>query len=304
MKQEFQVGYAQVNINPMMGIGMEGYYIPRYAKGFLDDLEASALALSLGEETVLLVSVDTCLIETYLCDRYRERIQEATGISKDKVFLSATHTHTGPFLAHTDRFEVDDNLIGSYADFLEDRLADLAKLALAGTVLQVYDKVEYVPVDKLRVLHKVVDLPANVPNPEDMPRARLYKRLHEEGRDGEIPYTAMELTTVVAEAFRMCELEHGPDSFPLDLTGVQIGPVALIGIPGEPFTEIGVGIKDTAGWSAILPCCLTNGSEGYFPLRSAFDEGGYEARKSKYKGGVAEAIINGSKALLDQLRTE
>ena len=55
----FQVGYANVNINPPLGIGMAGYYIPRYAKGFLDDLEASALALSLEGKTVLLISVDT-----------------------------------------------------------------------------------------------------------------------------------------------------------------------------------------------------------------------------------------------------
>ena len=44
----FQVGYAQVNINPPLGIGIEGYFIPRFAKGFLDDLQASALALSCG----------------------------------------------------------------------------------------------------------------------------------------------------------------------------------------------------------------------------------------------------------------
>ena len=66
----FQAGYASVNINPPLGIGMMGYYIPRYAKGFLDDLEASALALTLGAQTVLLISVDTCLIFTEDCKVY------------------------------------------------------------------------------------------------------------------------------------------------------------------------------------------------------------------------------------------
>ena len=103
----FQVGYASVNINPPLGIGMMGYYIPRYAKGFLDDLEASALALSLGEETVLLVSVDTCLIFTEDCKAYLEQIAAATGIAYSNIFLSATHTHTGPLLAPTDMFEAD-----------------------------------------------------------------------------------------------------------------------------------------------------------------------------------------------------
>ena len=38
--------YAKVNINPMLGIGVAGYFVPRYASTILDDLEASALALS------------------------------------------------------------------------------------------------------------------------------------------------------------------------------------------------------------------------------------------------------------------
>ena len=54
----FSVGYAQVNINPKLGIGISGYYISRLAKGFLDDLQASCLALSLGDTKVLLMNVD------------------------------------------------------------------------------------------------------------------------------------------------------------------------------------------------------------------------------------------------------
>ena len=80
--------------------------------------------------------------------------------------------------------------------------------ALAGTILQVYDKVEYNPVEKLAVLHKNVRVPANTPTPEQLPLAHKYKELHDAGRDDLIPYTAMELTTVVAEAERMCRLEH------------------------------------------------------------------------------------------------
>ena len=61
-------------------------------------------------------------------------------------------------------------------------------------------------------------------------------------------------------------------------------------------------IKDTPGWRAILPCCLTNGAQGYFPMRSAFDEGGYEARSSSFKAGVAERIIVEGKEILASLR--
>ena len=173
---------------------------------------------------------------------------------------------------------------------------------MAGAVLQVYDKVNYRDVDTIRFAYKVSELPSNMPKPEDMPLARKYHELHLAGKDCEIPFKGMELTTVVAEAGRMVRLEHGPETFPLGLSAVTIGPVALLGIPGEPFNGIGRGIKEAAGWEVIMPCCLTNGSEGYFPMQDSYDEGGYEARSSRYKAGTAELIIEEGKALLDTLR--
>jgi len=449
---KFQVGYAKVNINPPLGIGIDGYYIPRFAKGFLDDLEASALALSCEAQKIVMISVDCCLIENELVKKYSESIEEATGLSKESIFMSASHTHTGGLLAPTEAFEADEEMINRYAGFVGERLIDAVKQALedlkpakmghivgwapervayirrykmkdgstwtcppindpnidypigeldqrvnvlrfdregghsvvlvnyglhadtvngdllsadwpgwmrktvekaldgtkcmffagaqgdvgstnvhptagdmndteisfdnemkspgmarfvgralAGTVLQVYDKVAYVDVDKINILHHIVSVPSNVPEPEQLPLAHKYKELHEAGRDEDIPFTAMELTTVVAEAVRMCRLEHGPKTFELDITGVQIGPVAFVGIPGEPFTDIGVNIKDTEGWNMILPCALTNGYLGYFPMMSAFDEGGYEARSSSFKSGVGEAIIAGGKEVLKKI---
>ena len=96
----------------------------------------------------------------------------------------------------------------------------------------------------------------------------------------------------------MCRLEHGPDEFLLEMTGLRLGDVAFVGIPGEPFTEIGVRIKDTDGWKMILPCCLVNGSQGYFPSREAFSEGGYEARSSNFRPDVADLIVEGGKLTL------
>ena len=76
----------------------------------------------------------------------------------------------------------------------------------------------------------------------------------------------------------------------------------MLGIPGEPFTGIGRGLKAAQGYEMILPCCLTNGSEGYFPMQDSYDEGGYEARSSRFKAGVAEFIIKEGRELLEELR--
>lgn len=140
-----------------------------------------------------------------------------------------------------------------------------------------------------------------MPKREDMAEAYRINELHEAGKDDEIPYAGMMLTTVVAEAARMLRLEHGPESFEMQLSGIAIGDVVLLGIPGEPFTGIGRALKDTEGWELVLPTCLTNGSEGYFPMKEAYDEGGYEARSSSFQAGVAELIIEEGKKLMSDL---
>ena len=172
---------------------------------------------------------------------------------------------------------------------------------VAGAVLQVYDKVNYTDVDSLRFLSKTARLPSNMPTAEELPLARKYNELHLAGRDADIPFEGMELTTVVAEAARMLHLEHGPEYFDTEFSALAIGNIALFAIPGEPFTGIGRGLKEAEGWTLVLPMCLTNGDVGYFPMKDAYDEGGYEARSSEYRAGTAEQIIEEGRILLNEL---
>ena len=72
----FKVGYSSININPDLGIAINGYYIPRFAKGFLDDLTASALALSLGETKSLLISIDNLGLDKEQCQEISVRHKE------------------------------------------------------------------------------------------------------------------------------------------------------------------------------------------------------------------------------------
>ena len=455
--KNFKTGFAEVNINPPLGAGVCGYYVPRYGKGFLDDLTTQVMVLSLGEKKIALISVDVCGFDKGVLKEVKRGIKEKAGIPEENVFLSATHTHTSTFLIYNSplAFDIDKDTTEKYAEHVVSKIVDAAAMAaadlkdtkmgfivghapervayirrykmkdgttctcppindpnidhpignldqrvnvlrfdrdgadsvvivnygvhadtiggelfssdwpgwmkktidkaldgtkcmffagaqgdvgstnvnpkggdlndteisfdnemkspgmarfvgraLAGTVLQVYDKAEYIDVNDLAVMEKIVPIPANVPTKEELPLAHKYKELHDAGKDDEIPYTAMELTTVVAEALRMCRLENGPENFMLNLTALKIGSVVMLGIPGEPFTEIGVKIKETEGFDMIMPCALTNGDEGYFPMQSAFDEGGYEARTSPFKAGVAEKIVEGAKELLAEINAK
>ena len=198
--------------------------------------------------------------------------------------------------------DMNDTEISFDNEMKSPGMARFVGRALAGSVLQIYDKVKYIDVEEIVSTRKILNIPTNRANEEELVTARKYKELYESGREDLIPFKAMELTTVVAEALRMCRFENGPDYIPCELTGLKLGEVALVGIPGEPFTEIGVKIKETEGYGLVMPCALTNGYNGYFPTKSAYAEGGYEARTSEYKVGVDDCIIACAKEILNELK--
>ena len=127
-------GYQKLTINPPLGIGIDGYFVPRFAKGFLDDITLSAFVLQCGGQTVAIISIDACLMSTAQVARYCEAIEKETGIPKDHVFLTNTHTHTGPLFGPTDAFEAPVEPIREYADFVQTRLTEAVKAALADMV--------------------------------------------------------------------------------------------------------------------------------------------------------------------------
>lgn len=86
----------------------------------------------------------------------------------------------------------------------------------------------------------------------------------------------------------MVKLENAPDEFEMIMTGVKLGSVGFITIPGEGFNYIGRELKKADGYDMVVPCGISNGYEKYFPTKEAYDEGGYEARSSPFKSGVAE----------------
>ena len=196
-------------------------------------------------------------------------------------------------------------LNGTFMDFDDvSRGYDHARYmgrVITGGVLQAFDKVEYIDVDSISAVNRVINVPSNKPTAEELPEAHRINDLHLAGRDSEIPYSGMMLTTVVAEAARMVRLENAPDAFDMTLSGIKIGDVAIVGIPGEPFLGIGKGIKEADGYGMIIPVACANGYEGYFPMKDSYDEGGYEARSSNFRAGVAEFIISESKHLLKEM---
>ena len=93
-----KVGFSSVNITPMNGISITGYYEKRYAEKVLDELEIEALALNVDKTTVIMLAVDNLLLHAHTTNAFKESIMEETGIPKEAIYIHATHTHTGPQL--------------------------------------------------------------------------------------------------------------------------------------------------------------------------------------------------------------
>lgn len=173
---------------------------------------------------------------------------------------------------------------------------------VAGAALQVWTKVHYVDVDSIKYKYQEIEVPSNIPDPSEIPLAQKYSELHKAGRDDEIPYKGMMLTTEVARANRIMRLKDGPASFTIPLSALIIGNVAFLGIAGEPFSGIGISIKEqNPDFDMVMVNCLVNGSKGYFPMMNSYIEGGYESASSSFKAGVAEVIIEKSNELLTTL---
>lgn len=178
--------------------------------------------------------------------------------------------------------------------------------AIAGALFQVYGDVQWVDVDTITYGNMECVTPTNIPDPAKLPRAREIVALDKAGKADQIIPGLKEidqnmLTTVRAEAYRMLELENGPATLSLPVSAIRIGPAVFVGIPGEPFNNIGVGLKKHSPFEITLPCCLTNGGEGYYPMYDSYEQGGYEARSSRFKAGVAERLIETGAELMRQL---
>ena len=171
---------------------------------------------------------------------------------------------------------------------------------IAGAVLSICSVTEPCEVGKIRFGTTTVELPSHQEN-HRLDEANHIMALYEAGRANELPYKEMELTTVVAEATRIVNLQNGPESFTFGLSAISIGDIVFAGVGGEPFTEIGCRIRAASPFKKTILCALTNSATGYIPTTSAYAEGGYEARSSSLKPGGDDIIVEGMNQLLKTL---
>lgn len=443
-----KTGFYRICINPPYGAPITGYYERRLTKGIHDDIYVRALAFDDGENKAVIVACDICEVEQKYFDLIKEAIISAVDIDRDAIFITCSHTHTGPLLGKDfasdlvsapeyDAFLINsvrdavvyafndlkessietaegeaknisfirryrmkdgsvatnpgvnnpdidhalgtpnegvklvkivreggenifvvnfgthpDSVGGEYisADYMGyvcsiiERAVDNTKCMfllgvqgdvnhvnpnptpqesaisvidfdsvprsnehsehmgriIAGAVLQICSITKKIKADKISFASKTLRFPSNK-EPEKMAQAKEIMEYYNSGRAHELPYKEMALTTVVAEATRIVNLEHGPESFPFCISAIRVGDLVFGGLGGEPFTDIGNRICEKSPFEQTVLCVLTNNEGGYVPTAKAYEEGGYEARSSAFKKGCDDILVDGMEEVFKSL---
>ncbi len=129
---EFKAGFARVDVTPPLGIPLVGYFSHRVADGVLDPLYIDCVAVSDGTNNALVYCVDDLHLSNAFCKKAFEAITAATGVPRDRLYIHATHIHTGPADWQRDSFSKEENrLVMLHAELRIAKLADVGRFALS-----------------------------------------------------------------------------------------------------------------------------------------------------------------------------
>ncbi len=135
MSHGLKAGAASADTTPKNSQFLYGYpHVKRYSTGVHDPLLASALYLSDGQTSLVFVACDVIFITKALAERARRRIAERTGIPRDNIMVTATHTHSGPITVYYLSNEADPVVPQpdpGYLRLLEDGIVTAGEQACA-----------------------------------------------------------------------------------------------------------------------------------------------------------------------------
>lgn len=98
------VGYSRENILPSDSVPLAGYGQTqnRMSTQYIDYLYATCVAFTEGDETVLIFALDQIRCSPAWTSAARDAISQETGVPMDHIFMSASHTHSGPDVGSSD----------------------------------------------------------------------------------------------------------------------------------------------------------------------------------------------------------
>ncbi|HTA30979.1 MAG TPA: neutral/alkaline non-lysosomal ceramidase N-terminal domain-containing protein, partial [Candidatus Cybelea sp.] len=130
--QNLLAGTARRCINPPPNIAHGGWGAQKHeqAEGIDMDLWVTALSLSDGDSTALLLDIDIQILTNQVADNIRSAVSKAIGVPVENIRASATHTHSGP-VPYKSWIEKGYELVGPWFEKVYFWCAEAAAEALA-----------------------------------------------------------------------------------------------------------------------------------------------------------------------------
>src|SRR5688572_14084130 len=105
---------------------MCGALQPRVSIGTTDPLMSNALVATDGSKRIAIVGVDIVGLPRTIVDKTLDEIQKRTGIERDAIIISCSHTHSGPYTTGPFFIDAQDP---AYLDSLPRQIAISVEIA-------------------------------------------------------------------------------------------------------------------------------------------------------------------------------
>jgi hypothetical protein len=156
---------------------------------------------------------------------------------------------------------------------------------LAGEVLKTIKRAAPAAIDAIRSSSEVVKLPIPSFSPGEVDKARTVAATF--GEKNAAPFLDLVQAAKVVE---IAERKGAP--IDAEVQVIALGnEVAIVSLPGEIFTEIGLAIKQGSPFGQTVIAELANGGIGYVPDRKGFSQGAYEAISSRTTADAGDMLI-------------
>jgi hypothetical protein len=165
---------------------------------------------------------------------------------------------------------------------------------LGGTIVDALDSLRTVENPSLAVRTVAVDVPLKDYTPEELVQARALMLKAETESVNWLERVA---------AHRVVKLANrNSDKLPMDVQVFRLNKdVAIVGLPGEVFVDLGLAIKKGSPFAKTMVIELANDAPAYIPTEKAMAEGSYETENCIIKPGGGEMLVEAAEKLLADL---
>jgi hypothetical protein len=189
----------------------------------------------------------------------------------------------------------------------QPRRERLASVIASGAAIAIYEKEPAGLEDNiLKFSSRVLKLPLKqFPDPKQLVEElqTLDSALCEarKGGDPEELRAIMARATQANARANRARLYFGKLHINWQMQAIRIGPVVLLSIPGEPYTELNARILEQSPFRVTLFSGYSNGGFGYLPVREAYIQGGYEVEASPFSPDAADIVVEEGINMLKEL---